>query len=156
MGGIYLDTDVLVMKSLDELRNFPATLGREGQVLLNNGVILAQPKAAFICVWLEAYRQYNPSGFDWNTYSVRYPFILSFMYKASVHVEEERIAKPNMHEAPGKLFSGHFDWSQHYTVHVWKRTRWSRIPKNEKDLYENYSDCSLGDIMKYVIKSPLS
>src|SRR5437588_4669094 len=42
-GGIYLDADVLVQRSFDDLLQFPAVLGREGEWGTANAVILAEP-----------------------------------------------------------------------------------------------------------------
>ena len=43
-GGIYLDTDVLVLRSMDQLRKHPLTLGREIPPKLIAGIIVAHKR----------------------------------------------------------------------------------------------------------------
>ena len=50
-GGIYLDYDVIVLRSLDELRRFPYTVGKEKGDKFNAGVILAHKDSLFLKLW---------------------------------------------------------------------------------------------------------
>ena len=77
-GGIYLDTDVFVHRDFDELLNNSAVLGQEGidgAFGLANAVILAEPRAPFLCRWLEGYRSFRSKGTDefWVEHSVILP-----------------------------------------------------------------------------------
>ena len=51
-GGIYLDTDVLVLRSMDQLRKHPLTLGREIPPKFIAGIIVAHKDALFLKLWL--------------------------------------------------------------------------------------------------------
>lgn len=70
-GGIYLDHDVIVLKSLNPLRNYDVTLGREMPSLLANGVIVARQGAPFLRIWLETYRNYDRRS--WAAHSTHTP-----------------------------------------------------------------------------------
>ena len=65
-GGIYLDNDVYVVKSLDEFRKFEFTLNRDDYDYLSNGELIAHKDARFIKLWLKSYRYYNPNGWFYN------------------------------------------------------------------------------------------
>lgn len=55
-GGIYLDMDVLALKSFDELRQFPMVLGQEGLdgfIGLANAVIVAHSSSSFLQQWFQ-------------------------------------------------------------------------------------------------------
>jgi hypothetical protein len=77
-GGIYLDTDVLVQKSFDDLLSHSCVLGEEGlsgKWGLTNAVILAEPEAIFLRRWLKQYQTFRSAGKDryWNEHSVILP-----------------------------------------------------------------------------------
>ena len=89
-GGIYLDTDVLVQRSFDELLEHSVVMGREcacGFDGLANAVILAEPQAPFLRRWYEEYRSFD--GRDWNEHSVLLPARL-----AADHPEEVTVLSP--------------------------------------------------------------
>ena len=75
-GGIYLDTDVLVTKSLDPLRQYPMTMGKERGPRLNAGVIIAHCDSQFLKLVYESYRD-NYRGWDWDYNCARIPYIKS-------------------------------------------------------------------------------
>jgi mannosyltransferase OCH1-like enzyme len=47
-GGIYLDLDIICLKSLDQLRSYPFVLPRTKPVGLSNDFIIAEPKHPFL------------------------------------------------------------------------------------------------------------
>jgi hypothetical protein len=59
-GGIYIDTDVLVLRSFDHFRQYPFTMGNwrppDLELILCNAVVLSTPDSAFLSTWYEAYR----------------------------------------------------------------------------------------------------
>lgn len=60
-GGIYLDTDVYVLKSFTDLLNSPRDilLGHEGgnRYGLCNAVIVSRPGSRFMEIWRESYEK---------------------------------------------------------------------------------------------------
>jgi len=82
-GGIYLDADVLVQRSFDDLLDHSTVLGQEGvdaEWGLTNAVILAEPQAPFLRRWLEEYRSFRGTGqldCSWNEHSVQLPWKLA-------------------------------------------------------------------------------
>jgi len=72
-GGIYLDPDVLVLRSFDPLRRLPLTLGRQTikPPTIANGIIICRPGVVFLRLWLETYKTYNPR--KWDYHSVQIP-----------------------------------------------------------------------------------
>ncbi|MGI4755378.1 MAG: glycosyltransferase family 32 protein [Janthinobacterium lividum] len=78
VGGIYLDADVLVQRSFDDLLNESTVLGREGvgdDPRMANAIILAEPNAPFIMRWIDQYHSFRSTGRDefWNEHSVLLP-----------------------------------------------------------------------------------
>lgn len=78
-GGVYLDSDVIPLRSFDELLRLGAdgavVMGREeapGQSGLANAVMLAPPNATFLNRWWARYDDFNPEK-SWARHSVILP-----------------------------------------------------------------------------------
>ena len=87
-GGIYLDMDVLCLRSFQPLRAFELVLGRQGREGLCNAVILSIP-GSFFKSWYESYRSFRSSGFrdHWAEHSVEIPNQLAEKYPSWLHIE---------------------------------------------------------------------
>lgn len=85
-GGIYLDLDTFCVRPFAPLRQHATVMGIEPHAGLGNAVILSEPNAEFIRVWLEAYRAFDPSR--WNDLSVRMPYRLAQQNPAAIRVED--------------------------------------------------------------------
>ena len=59
-GGIYLDTDILVLKPFTALMNHSTCVGRNTPMSVGNGLILSRSHAPFLCMWMHNYRTYQP------------------------------------------------------------------------------------------------
>ena len=82
-GGIYLDTDVFMIKPLDELLIHDFVMGIENGMGLCNGVILSEKNSVFMKTWYDSYHPsceregagFKPDG--WGEMSVRFPELLA-------------------------------------------------------------------------------
>jgi hypothetical protein len=75
-GGIYVDTDVLVLRSFDALRvNGAAVLGVQSAGRTANAVVLAPRGAPFLRRWADGYHDFSDA--DWDAFSVRLPAALA-------------------------------------------------------------------------------
>ncbi|KAL7421236.1 hypothetical protein Q5752_004121 [Cryptotrichosporon argae] len=84
-GGVYLDIDVFVTKSFDDLYYFPTTMGMEAATEsyrsaldptgLCNAVIISAPNAPFIDRWLLSYESFEEG--NWAGHSVEKPWELA-------------------------------------------------------------------------------
>ena len=69
-GGIYLDPDVLVLRSFDPLRRIPLTLALESAQpvsIISNGIIVCRPGSIFFRLWLDTYRTFDPDGWAYHS-----------------------------------------------------------------------------------------
>lgn len=146
-GGIYLDTDVLVVKSFDPLRTHDVTLGRESPYGLGNSIILSSPSSPFLCVWMSVYARYAPYPWNWAAYSVWAPNKLQKLLPNNVHVEQDSLLKPSWTEAD-LLYDRVYDWSDNYAVHVWKRYSKTTLPDNPENI--KHLNSTLGQIMRLI------
>jgi len=69
-GGIFLDADVLVIKSFDPLRQYSVTFGRESTFGVCNGIIIAERGAPFLRLLREQYHSCHGGQEIWAQKSV--------------------------------------------------------------------------------------
>ncbi len=154
-GGIYLDADVLVQRDFDDLLDYPAVLGREGEEGLwgtANAVILAEPGAEFLKRWLAEYKSFRSTGRDefWNEHSVQVPSRL-----ARQHPTEIRLLSDKAFFWP--LWSDdHLNWifrtdrpiplEETYANHLWEARAWKYLegltPRHLRSTQNNFSTWS--------------
>ena len=144
-GGIYLDTDVIVLKSFDPLRVHSLTLGRETSYGLGSSIILSEPGGPFVCVWREAFRTYSPYPWNWARYAVWTPHTLSNKLPEHIHIEKKHLLSPTWAQSE-LLFNKVYNWSENYAIHVWKR--FGEVPEGPEDI--KALNTTLGQIMRYV------
>ena len=122
-GGMYFDTDTMVLKSLDDLRrDSDIVLGKDTPISLANGGILANKKSWFLKKWFQEYQNFiatdgpSPGAGEWGKNSVQVPFVLWKLFPDKIRVIEIYMFRPSwdIH----LLFTGLIDWSNHWTIHL--------------------------------------
>ena len=116
-GGIYLDYDVIVLQSLDPLRKYPMTMGKEKEEKLNAGVVVAHKDSMFLRMWYESYKD-NYQPFDWvfNCGVVSYQIYKDHPHL--VHVESYRLTTPPWEEREKIMTYGGINWQDLYVLHL--------------------------------------
>ncbi|HTV54946.1 MAG TPA: glycosyltransferase [Terriglobia bacterium] len=133
-GGIYLDPDVFVHRSFDDLLGHATVMGEEradGKVVgLCNAVILAEAEAPFVKRWRSEYSWFRSRGQDgyWDEHSVQLPYRLAQQFPGEVTVLPDHAFfwpsfKP---EDLKKIFAtaDPIDVSRSYAVHLWAGLAW--------------------------------
>lgn len=144
-GGIYLDLDVIVLKSFDSLLKYDVTMGAETPNLLGSGIILARRNSTFLSLWLEQYKHFDDSR--WNYHSGVVPMLLARRYPHLIHIEWFTLNRPNWDErtwlyTEGKLW----DWSDNLAVHLWYREHGVEYdPASIRGL-----NTTMGELFRYV------
>lgn len=121
-GGIYLDSDMIILRDLKPLMCYNHTQGRAMSATLANSFIMAAPGSEFLNIWMRSYHSYKPKY--WSENSVVVPLKLALKNQDKIHVEPRCILRPNMNRVEKKyLFNEnlYFNWSEHYSVHVFLR-----------------------------------
>lgn len=65
-GGIFLDGDSYLVRSLDAFRHYEMALGWHPRQALGTQVLVAHRNARFLKLWYESYRYYRPERWYWN------------------------------------------------------------------------------------------
>jgi hypothetical protein len=86
-GGIYLDIDVFCVRPFSPLLDRGMVMAIEPRQGLCNAVMLAEPRAPFLDLWFETYRDFD--GKNWNAHSVRKPYQLARQHPDLIDVLDE-------------------------------------------------------------------
>ncbi len=113
-GGIYLDTDMFVLKSFDDFLNHKLVLGKEDDVHVSAGMIAAEKRNDFIKKCLDKYASLNEGEY------MTIPRILSEVYKEEYKAKifESKYFYPFTAENIYK-FNFKNASSDSYAVHMW-------------------------------------
>lgn len=144
-GGIYLDTDQLLLTSLDKFRDRECTMGVASDGYLGSAVIIASKNSAFIKKWMDSYSAYKPNS--WGQNSVIMATKLAKQNPNLIHLERHYCS---FYPYPTYLFKQNYKWSHSYGLHIYK-------PGREKQLKQlNFSSIrklnnTLGAAFRFVL-----
>lgn len=144
-GGIYLDYDVIVLNSMDPLRLYETTLGKELPAKFIAGIIAAAPNARFLKLWRESYKdKYRPDEWDYNSASAAYA--LYKKYPELLHVEPYKLTTPDYLDR-ADLLNNVVYWEDLYVIHVMgHELNWDKFnPEYIKNV-----NTTLGEVMRYI------
>lgn len=114
-GGIYMDTDQLILKPLDVFRNDDTTIGLDYSTQVANSLILAKPQAAFIKLWYDSYRTF--SKIDGNKHSQIIPYKLSKRHPELVKVVGTVFTGQTANQL-SNIYVKNVGWSHQYGMHM--------------------------------------
>ncbi|XP_077984298.1 uncharacterized protein LOC144438944 [Glandiceps talaboti] len=113
-GGIYLDMDVICLKSFESLRHYEFVIGREDYGL-STSVVMARPRAPFLEKWYEWAHDKTKGDFEPEDAL----FDAAMEFPEFVHIEEFGFRRRDHWKGPedwGNLFYGGIDHSDNYAV----------------------------------------
>nr|XP_034306276.1 uncharacterized protein LOC117682558 [Crassostrea gigas] len=117
-GGIYLDTDQLLLTSLDKFRNRECTMGMAADGYLGSAVIIARKNSAFIKKWMDSYSAYKPNA--WGENSVINATKLAKQNPDLIHPEKHNCP---FYPHPNYLSKHNYKWLHSYGLHIYKPGR---------------------------------
>lgn len=125
-GGIFLDNDSYIVRSLDVFRKYEMTIGITDRDYLGTQVLIAHKDARFLKLWLETYRVYHPE--DWYMNAGEKPMREILVYKPEiVHTVQSLLG---VHGLGERLYSWESwnTWRKYYSIHLVIRFRSYYIP----------------------------
>ena len=121
-GGIYLDDDVVLLKSHSDLfdaKNLPI-VAEESAASLANGFMMVPPSSDIFLKWLVEYKTFSSRNKIIGLNSVLKLWCFWQQYPQEIRVIKNKMIRPNWKEK-GLLLYGKFDWSEHYNIHLNQR-----------------------------------
>ncbi|XP_060072429.1 uncharacterized protein LOC132552283 [Ylistrum balloti] len=143
-GGIYMDSDEILLRPLDPLRKYDFTLSHAYDYNLSNGLIMSSRNASFVNIWYSEYGTYD--GEVWGHHSTIVPFELSQKHPHLIHVENKTFVNPDF-EHVDLIFEENFDWRNNYAIHLFIR---------KYELEHNFTDIrhlntTMGSVARHVL-----
>lgn len=119
-GGIYLDSDVIALRSFEELRKYDLSMGLEGEEGLCNAVLIGAPNTSFINRWWDEYRTFDAEK-QWAYHSVLVPRQLQRKYPTEVIVLSDRAFFTPMWTQLRTMYDTDdgYDYHANFAVHLW-------------------------------------
>ncbi len=167
-GGIYLDTDILMIKPLTPFMNEECVLGGEGYIdhvsdlhttdiskigSISNAVILSKPNSRFISLWLDTL----PDGFKkniWAYHAVVLPFEL-YKKDTTLFTLQEVEAFIPFDFRDKYIFSSDvkqiFRLNKSYTMHMWETIWRDDISKINDDYLKKVNNIFTHFFKKYAM-----
>ncbi|XP_077999599.1 uncharacterized protein LOC144452381 [Glandiceps talaboti] len=154
MGGVYIDTDVIILAPLEPLRYYDCVVARQDDTTINNGIVVARKGLLFLDIIYDGYRSYDPSCYACS--SVRKLHELVESHQHLVHIEPDSLVKPGYLQWK-EIFDGHFDWKlHHFSIHVWMKMYKNSLEDNPH-LIPDFDDVNIkqlnttfGEISRFV------
>jgi hypothetical protein len=164
-GGIYLDVDVVCMKSFDNLLVHPMTMGKEYARYKNipyykvfiglcNAVILCEPKNPFIQIWIDKYfTEFKREVWDYN--SIQVPSYVSKENPHLINIQPQNSFFKFSYDCEGflNLFEYDSDISDCYCLHLWTSMYGKYLDKYNKESYFADRSNTLSKIFKEVLRN---
>jgi hypothetical protein len=120
-GGIFLDNDSYIVRSLDVFRKYEMTVGITDFEYLGSQVLIAHKDARFLKLWLESYRIYHPE--DWYMNAGEKPMREILAYKPElVHTVKTLFGVRGL---TTRLYRWDTwkNWRRYYSIHLVIRLR---------------------------------
>ncbi|XP_078614737.1 uncharacterized protein LOC144883892 isoform X2 [Branchiostoma floridae x Branchiostoma japonicum] len=92
-GGIYIDIDVIGLKSFEQLRHYDVTMGRDIQGL-SSAVICSKPGSEFLKLWTESFKKFGEG--QWDAFASEEPFLLANENPHLLRIEEHSLFRPEL------------------------------------------------------------
>lgn len=138
-GGIYLDTDVFIIKSFDDLLSHNFVMGIENGMGLCNGVILSEKDSKFMRTWYDSYHPdcerkgagFKPDG--WGEMSVRFPELLAKDFEDYITIlPVTAFFQPSGSEKGMAILFDSIDYwcDESYGNHLWESCSWDMYLKD--------------------------
>ncbi|KAL4235989.1 hypothetical protein ACF0H5_004377 [Mactra antiquata] len=146
-GGIYMDTDTVLVKSVDKLRNYSCVMSEQSSGLMGSAFVMSEKNGTFVNKWMDGYRyNYIPEKYAYN--AMVYPKKLKTTLKDHIHVEYATISRP-VGMIGGTIYwnsNATYDWSYIYGIHLYSRIY--KEPVNETTI--RHMNFTFGSIARHV------
>ncbi|KAK7508139.1 hypothetical protein BaRGS_00000378 [Batillaria attramentaria] len=119
-GGLYIDTDYLVLNPIDNLRNYTVVMGNTiPNYNYANGVFMGRAGAEFFDLWYHGYRTFSDSV--WGYHSTILPYELHKQFPNVPFHAVDTFMRPYFKDIGEKFFKKLFDWEGKHGIHLYVR-----------------------------------
>ncbi|KAK9510264.1 hypothetical protein O3M35_005087 [Rhynocoris fuscipes] len=146
-GGIYLDTDIIVLKPLHTFLRYEMVVSWPTNDNFGTQVLIGHKDARFLKLWLEGYRRYRPRMWYYN--AGQYPTeVILYSAPHLVHRVTDQLGTQNLLK---ELYnsSDWTEWKRYYALHL--LSRHPPAPQNLDEYSIRFYDKAFGEIARWVL-----
>lgn len=146
-GGIYLDTDTVIVQSLKPFREFPCSMSLQSSGYMSSAFIMSEPNATFLQKWLEGYKnEYKVENYVYN--AMVYPKLLSSEFKDLIHVDFGKLSRP-WGQIGLQIYYTNCNWKGIFGIHLFSRIF---APRSYMDMETvKHFNSTVGSICRHVL-----
>ena len=149
IGGIYLDTDSVVLKSLNHFRNSSLVLGEVSNQNLANGMILGSRDSWAIHRWYHEYKYFRRDS--WGHNSVMVPWAIWKLWPDKIYAVPMLFCRPNYLELK-YIYRYLYNWHSNYIIHMYSRYMLHEDGVEERSLKQiAILNTTYGEIARFVL-----
>lgn len=144
-GGIYLDTDQYILRSLDEFRNNECTMGMAHDGSVGSALIIAARNSRFIQKWIESYRSYDPKSWGGNSVTMATKLTETFPALVRLHRHHCMFFPHGL-----VLYNQNYKWSHSYAIHIFKTGHINMLKSIDFDTVRKLNN-TIGAFFRYIL-----
>ncbi|KAL4224959.1 hypothetical protein ACF0H5_015655 [Mactra antiquata] len=148
-GGIYLDMDMVLVRSIDSLINFPFVLSSQKFGIFGSAFIMSEINATFLHLWMNEYRiDYRPNSNIYNAMFATRKLAKKKEHKHLIHVEPFTISRPYGMSRYSIYNStkATYNWSHIYGIHTFIRI----FPRTSNETTIKTMNNTFGSICRHI------
>lgn len=144
-GGIYVDTDEILLRSLDDFRDSSYTMGLAHDGSVGSALIMAVKNAPFLSKWNESYRSFHPN--EWGNNSVLMARTLATKYPKLINLQDHHCV---FFPHGNLLYDSNYKWSHSYAIHVYHQDRMDILNQYDGTTIQTLNN-TLGAVGRYIL-----
>ncbi|XP_052672892.1 uncharacterized protein LOC128155296 isoform X1 [Crassostrea angulata] len=144
-GGIYLDTDQYILRSLDEFRNNECTMGVAHDGSVGSALIIAARNSRFVQKWIESYRSYDPESWGGNSVTMAKRLAEKFPDLVRLHRHHCMFFPHGL-----VLYNQNYKWSHSYAIHIFKTGHFDMLKSINFDTVQKLNN-TIGAFFRYIL-----
>ncbi|KAK7482748.1 hypothetical protein BaRGS_00026046, partial [Batillaria attramentaria] len=144
-GGLYADTDYLLLNSVEDLRQHTVVMGN---TIENhnyaNGIFMGKAGAKFFDLWYNGYRTFNDR--PWNYFSTVLPYEIHQQHPDIPFHAINTFMKPWYRDIKQTFYDNILDWQKLHGIHLYVRFYRDYFKEN----FES-KNSSLGQVSRHIL-----
>ncbi|XP_076448484.1 uncharacterized protein LOC143285143 [Babylonia areolata] len=144
-GGVYQDTDYILLNPVEDLRNYSVVMGVTiPNVNYCNCIFMGKPAADFLNVWYDSYRTFDDKA--WGNHSTMMPYQIHQERPELGFHEVNTFVTPYFKNMSEQFYENFLDWKRLHGIHLYNRGH-SKYLKGRLD----QQNSSLGQVSRHVL-----
>ncbi|XP_076448646.1 uncharacterized protein LOC143285274 [Babylonia areolata] len=144
-GGVYQDTDYILLNPVEDLRNYSVVMGKTiPNMNYCNCIFMGKPAAEFLNVWHDSYRTFNDKV--WGFHSTIMPYRIHQKRPELAFHEVNNFVTPYFANIRKLFYDNFLDWKRLHGLHLYTRL----FPRYFRKRFDQQNS-SLGQVTRHIL-----